>query len=169
MRRMEDKKKSTPNDQDLRQLAEDLIREQSTMTLATAAGDRAWAAPVYYTFLKSCFYFFSDPTSRHIKEALGSGQASSTIYAQADTWQGIRGIQMSGSVETVSPGLQALEVIRSYLKKFSFTKEFFDQGQSMDLAAFTKRFKVKLYRFRPTLVYYLDNDIRFGFREKVKV
>jgi len=28
---------------------------------------------------------------------------------------------------------------------------------------------VRLYRFKPKLVYYLDNSIRFGFREEVKL
>jgi uncharacterized protein YhbP (UPF0306 family) len=171
-----------PSDQELKKLAVDLIEEQSTMTLATAKGDVAWSAPVYYVFFKSCFYFFSDPTSRHVQESLASGQASSSIYANASTWQEIRGIQMSGQMESLSARLGTLEVIRAYLKKFPlgtleviraylkkfpFTKDFFKPGQGLDLEAFSKRFKVKLYRFRPTLAYYLDNSIRFGFREKV--
>ena len=164
---MVDKERASPSDQELRKLAVVLIEEQSTMTLATARGDVAWSAPVYYVFLKSCFYFFSDPTSRHIQESLASGQASSSIYANASTWQEIRGIQMSGQMETVSARLGTIEVIRAYLKKFPFTKDFFKPGQSLDLEAFSKRFKVKLYRFKPTLVYYLDNSIRFGFREEV--
>lgn len=156
-----------PSDQELKKLAVDLIEAQSTMTLATAKADTAWSAPVYYVFLKSSFYFFSDPTSRHVQESLASGQASSSIYANASTWQEIRGIQMSGHMETVSARLGTIEVIRAYLKKFPFTKDFFKPGQALDLEAFAKRFKVKLYRFKPTLVYYLDNSIRFGFREEV--
>lgn len=158
---------AAPSDQELKKLAIDLIDGQSTMTLATAKGHVAWSAPVYYVFFKSCFYFFSDPTSRHVQEALASGQASSSIYANASTWQEIRGIQMSGQMETVSARLGAIEVIRAYLKKFPFTTDFFKPGQALDLEAFSKRFKVKLYRFKPSLVYYLDNSIRFGFREEV--
>ncbi len=164
---MVNKKQTGPGDQALRRLALNLVEEQSTMTLATAKGDVAWSAPVYYVFYKSCFYFFSDPTSRHIQESLASGQASCSIYANASTWQEIRGIQMSGHMESVAPRLGAIEVIRAYLKKFPFTKDLFKPGQAMDLDAFVKRFKVKLYRFKPTLVYYLDNSIRFGFREEV--
>ena len=164
---MVDKEHRGPDDQALKKLAVDLIEEQSTMTLATAKGDVAWSAPVYYVFFKSCFYFFSDPTSRHIQESLASGQASCSIYANASSWQDIRGIQMSGHMETVAPRLGVIEVIRAYLKKFPFTKDFFKPGQAMDLDAFVTRFKVKLYRFKPTLVYYMDNSIRFGFREEV--
>lgn len=154
-------------DQDLGVLAEGLIGEQNTMTLATAKGDVAWAAAVYYVYLRPCFYFFSDPESRHIKESLASGQASAAIHAAASTWQEIRGVQVLGSIKTVSAGLEAVEVIRAYLKKFTFTKEFFDPGQPLDLGAFAKRFRVRLYKFQPTLIYYLDNRIRFGFREEI--
>ncbi len=47
----------TPTRQALNELARHLVAEQNTLTLATAEGDTAWAAPVYYVFLKSSFYF----------------------------------------------------------------------------------------------------------------
>ena len=166
---MTDKTYSNPTHQDLKNLAEDLMRAESTMTLGTARGNMAWCAPIYYIYVKHCFYFFSDPASRHIQESLANTQASSAIYAPASTWQEIRGVQMSGSVETISPGLEAIEVVRAYLKKFPFTKDFFSPGQALNLSAFTSRFRVKLYRFKPSLIYYMDNSIRFGFREKITI
>jgi len=156
-----------PNDRDLRALSEKLILEQNTMTIATARDGIAWAAPVYYANRGFQFYFFSDPASRHIQESLESGQASASIFAQANTWQDIRGIQMSGVISTLSPGLEALRVLRVYLKKYPFTKEFFNTGEKLDLDTMTKRFRVKMYRFQPGLFYYLDNKIRFGFRERL--
>ena len=164
---MSDKTDPNPTEQDLKNMTEDLIKAQSTMTLATAMENIAWAAPVYYAYLKYRFYFFSAPASRHIQESLASNQASSAIYAPASTWQEIRGVQMSGSVENISPGLEAIEAVRAYLKKFTFTKDFFSPCQAVDLRAFTSRFRVKLYRFKPSLIYYMDNSIRFGFREKI--
>jgi hypothetical protein len=144
-----------------------LIEEQTTMALATSGGNTAWAAPVYYVFSNGSFYFFSDPASRHIREALTSGQAASTIYAPASSWQEIRGIQMSGVVAELPAGIEAVKVIRAYLRKFPFTKEFFSRSEDLDLPAFSNRFRVRLYRLMPDLVYYLDNGIRFGFRERV--
>jgi hypothetical protein len=76
---------------------------------------------------------------------------------------------MSGSIEIISPGLEAIEALRAYLKKFTFTKDFFANGQDLDLTAFANRFRVKLYRFKPCLIYYMDNSIHFGFREKVNL
>lgn len=158
---------TTKSHNELKSLAEKLINEQSTMTLATTSGDDAWAAPVYYVYQRPMFYFFSDPSSRHIQESVEGGNAASAIFCPASTWQDIRGVQMSGTIETVSGGFQALGVIRAYLKKFPFTKEFFPDGGSIDLSAFTRHFKVKLYRFVPSLVYYQDNSIRFSFRERI--
>ena len=111
---MVDKEHTGPNDQAVKKLAVDLIDGQSTMTLATAQAQLAWAAPVYYVFSNSCFYFFSDPTSRHMVECLASGQAASAIYASGSSWQEIRGIQMSGSVKAISVGFEAIEVKRRH-------------------------------------------------------
>jgi len=165
-------KKSTGSDvsdEQLRVLAEYLIQQQTTMTLATAAGDVAWAAPVYYVFYKSSFYFFSESTSRHIQESMKSGQASAAIYAFASTWKEIRGIQMAGCIRQIPTGLEAIRVLRAYLTRFPFTKEFFDTGVPLTLEAFAKRFKVRLYKFEPDLIYYLDNQIRFGFRQQITI
>jgi uncharacterized protein YhbP (UPF0306 family) len=161
--------KESLTDQEVRKLAEDLVNGQNTITFATAAGDVSWAAPVYYVNLEFNFYFFSDPSSRHIQESLNSNQASAAIFHQSSTWKEIRGVQMSGTVSPVSVGMEALRAMRAYLRKFPFTEEFFDQGQKLDLAAFAKRFRVRLYRFKPELVYYTDNRIRFSFREKIRV
>ena len=155
------------SEQKVAALAKDLMEKESTMALATARDNRAWSAPVYYVFHKSGFYFFSDPMSRHIQESRMSAQAAATIYPSVSTWQEIRGVQMSGSIEGVSPGLEAIQAIRAYIRKFPFVKEFFKPGGSLDLVSFGERFKVRLYRFDPQLIYYLDNEIRFGFRQEV--
>ena len=166
---MSEEKVGDPDPKKIEKLAKGLIDEQNTLTLATCSEKKAWAAPVYYVFMKSAFYFFSDPVSRHIKEAFESGQASGAIHGYAAGWQEIRGIQMTGSIKTLSMGLESAGAIRGYLRKFQFTKEFFSSGMALNLDAFTSRFRVKLYKFEPTLIYYLDNSIRFGFREQVRL
>lgn len=160
---------ATPNDHALTNLATDLIHQQSTMTLATAQDNATWAAPVYYVFHNSAFYFFSNPQSRHIRQATTNDAVSAAIHPCAETWQGIQGIQMSGNIHCVRPGITDFAPLRAYLKKFPFTKELFEPGQTLDLAGFVERFKVKLYRFEPDIVFYLDNRIRFGFRAQVKI
>jgi len=159
--------KKAPDAHELSEMARRLAVEQNTLTLATAEGDTAWAAPVYYVFVKSTFYFLSGPNSRHITEALKNGQASAAVHAAASTWKQIKGLQMTGTVRAVKPGLEAVQVLRAYLKKYPFTTEFFKDNNPLDFDTFTERFGVKLYGFIPSLVYYLDNQIRFAFREEV--
>lgn len=149
------------------ELALALIDQHSTMTLATADDRTAWAAPVYYALHKGSFYFFSNPETRHIREAMASGQAAAAIYPMVDAWQAIRGIQMSGRIQSARPGIGSLAALRAYIKKYPFTKDFFESEQPMDLAGFAKQFKVSFYRYKPELVYYLDNQVRFGFRTEI--
>ena len=151
----------------LRDMALELINSQSTMSLATARENRAWAAPVYYVYFKSGFYFFSSPDSRHIKEAMECEEVSAAIYPAVSSWQQIKGIQMSGSTSRAGLGFAAVGALRAYNSKYPFTREFFKAGEVLDLENFEKRFKVRFYRFDPSLVYYLDNGIKFGFRAEV--
>jgi uncharacterized protein len=158
-----------PDRDELRWLALDLINSASTMTLATSGRNTAWAAPVYYVYQGGGFFFFSKPDSRHIEEALAAGFAGAAIHAHAESWQHIRGLQMSGVIRKSRIGLNAISAMQAYLKKFPFTKEFFKDDQQMDLNGFISRFKVSLYHFKPELVYYQDNQIRFGFREEISL
>lgn len=161
-----------PDHIELKKKAETLIAEQTTMTLATTGNGNAWAAPVYYVYLarrKPGFFFFSNPTARHIRESLAGCGAAAAIFEAAATWQGIRGIQMSGTIAPVSIGMEAINALKGYLKKYPFTGDFFPPGEAMDLKAFSDRFHVKFYRFSPSLIYYGDNSIRFGFRETVEL
>ena len=162
-------KMSIPSQEEIRKLAEELIKGQNTMTLSTAVKDVAWAAPVYYADMSFKFYFFSDPASRHIQEALASRQVAAAIFHQSSTWKEIRGIQMSGAIRPLHPSIESVKVLRAYLKKFPFTLEFFGSGEKMDLDGFTKRFRVRLYCYQPEILYYMDNSIRFSFRERLQL
>ena len=166
---MSEKKTSALKPEELKQLALDLINEQTTMTLGSARQGLVWTAPVYYALHESSLAFFSGPDSRHISEALDSGQAAASIFAQASTWQGIRGLQMSGRITQVRPGLSAARIIAAYLKKYPFTKQFFNQGESVDLGAFTDRFRVRLYLFTPDRIVYTDNSVKFGFKAELAI
>ncbi|WP_054699474.1 hypothetical protein [Desulfosarcina cetonica] len=122
---------------------------------------------MYYVFHTADFFFFSKPESTHIEQGLMNDQVGASIHPFAETWQGIRGIQMNGRITPVRPGMTAVRAIRAYLAKFPFVQEFFDEGQMLDLIGFSRRFRVKLYRFTPLRAYYLDNEVRFGFRTEV--
>ena len=144
-----------------------LLQEQSTMTLATAENGIAWAAPVYFVNIEHHFYFFSAPESRHIREAESARQAAAAIYAQTAGWQDIRGVQMSGTVQPVGVGIEASRMIAAYLKKFSFVRDFFQPRQPVTLRSFANAFKARFYCFAAQRIFYLDNQVAFGFRQEV--
>ena len=153
--------------EDYRQAALALIQSESTLTLATADESGPWSAPVYHICLNGSFFFFSSPQSRHIRQAMDSGQASASLFRQADSWQAIRGIQMTGTVERIRSAALSLKTITLYLKRFPFTREFFEDNPAPDLEAFFSRFKARLYAFTPTKVYYIDNRFGFGTRQRI--
>ena len=165
---MNDPKKETAVEPEvIKKSALYLIHASSTLTLATTDGLSAWSAPVYYVFINGEFFFFSKPDSRHIREALQTGSAGGSIHANVDTWRDIRGVQMSGSISEAQIGMSSITAMKAYLKKFPFTREFFQKDQTIDLKEFYLRFKVHFYFFKPSLVYYQDNRIKFGFRTEV--
>lgn len=149
------------------ELAADLIAKCRTLTLATAAGEGPWAAPIYYVTDKSGFYFFSSPESRHIREALSTGRAAGSIYTESGTWENLRGLQMAGVVATVRAGTRAAAILAAYLGRFPFVKDLAGTAGNMNPAEFFKMFHVKLYAFRPDMILYMDNSITFGFRQPV--
>ena len=149
--------------------AVDLINSQNTMTLATADGESAWAAPVYYVYDGGAFYFFSDPESRHIQEGLSDSESSAAIHAPSIEWRDICGIQMSGKIKRVPLGREAATAFGAYLKKYPFCKEFFSPGSVLNLETFSGQFKAKLYKFTPQQVFYQDNRLQFGHREAVEL
>ena len=113
---------SSPGQRDLKDMAIGFIRKQSTMTLATCKEDKPWAAPVYFVFFKSSFYFFSDPCCRHISESTENRRVSASIHGVASTWQEIRGLQMSGEIQRVGMGLESAEAIASLSSKIQLYK-----------------------------------------------
>ncbi|BBO74071.1 hypothetical protein DSCW_14880 [Desulfosarcina widdelii] len=145
----------------------DLIRSESVLTLATCDDTGPWSAPVYFVCLGGGFYFFSSYQSRHIQQAIRSGKASASLFCRADSWQAIRGIQMEGRMDRIGDPALSLKVISAYLKRFPFTRDFFPAIRKPDPKTFFDRFKVKLFAFMPTEVYYVDNRYGFGNRQKI--
>jgi uncharacterized protein YhbP (UPF0306 family) len=150
-----------------RHSAVELIQDQSTLTLATADASGPWSAPVYFVFFDDRFYFFSSPQSRHIQQAELSGQAAASLFADMDSWQAIRGLQMEGAIERVRSISISLSVIAVYLARFPFTCDFFPGNPTPDLEAFFTCFKARLYEFSPKQVFYIDNRNGLGKRRLI--
>lgn len=147
--------------------AKKLLAEAPAMTLATAAANQAWAAPVYYAVRGPGLYFFSSRESRHIREAEASGQAACAIHGPDVSWKTLTGLQMTGKIQPADGKIEAAGAIIAYLRKFPFVKEFFSGLSDPGLIEFSSRFHAELYVFLAESIYFMDNSVRFGFRESI--
>ena len=146
-----------------------LICGESTLTLATCGKEGIWSSPVYYVYREGQFFFFSSPQSRHIRQALKSGQAAASLFSRTNNWESIQGLQMQGVVKQISEPFQTMAVLTNYLKRFPFTREFFPKDWRFDPASFLDHFKAKLYSFSPSEIFYLDNRYGFGNRQRIQL
>ena len=153
---------------DIKQAAMAIIESQHVMTIASADNGSPWAAPVYYIFYDGSFYFFSKPDSRHITDTMNKGKAAASIHADSSGWADIRGIQMSGVISAAGINRTSGNAFKNYIKRFNFISEIKNVASSAkDIGSLESAFKVKFYKLTPLSLYYLDNSIRFGFRETV--
>lgn len=144
-----------------------LIRDRRTMVLSTGGADNCWAAPVYYVFHRGAFYFFSSPSARHIEQGLSGDHAAATIFIDSDRWEEIQGIQMSGRIFQLTKPVEKIAAIARFITKFPFARPFLQSGDDEPTSPPKVGDKVRLYRFVPNEVFYVNN--RFGFGKRFKV
>lgn len=159
---MDDKNLTGNNEWVRRAMA--LIDRQKTLVLATSDQNMPWAAPVYYLYISPAFYFFSSPKSKHIGQALDNRISSAALYAEAEQWDQIEGIQMVGRIIIVDKTIERLKVTAGYLNKFPTARSLMKAKQKSDLNISAK---VRLYAFYPEHVYYMNNQSGFGSRQEI--
>ncbi len=153
---------------ELERLVADLIDTCSTMVIATTGSKGPWAAPVYYVWTAGSFWFFSSPESRHISQALDSGQAAASIWKDSDSWRKIQGLQMTGNIRMSGNLKEKTEVSVCYLEKFPKAASILRDKLRPRPSAKTKN-RVFLYAFSPQKSVYTNNELGFGFRKTVKI
>ena len=135
------------------------LLQLSTLTLATIGLDgQPHATPVYFVGMGESglhFYFFSDPASQHARDLERCPQAGVAIYPECSAWQDIRGLQMHGTVRSVSAGAEWEYAWMVYQAKFPFVSAFREV-----VAGNT------LYTFEPRWLRLLDNRHGFGYKEE---
>jgi hypothetical protein len=156
---------------DLTKKALELIHSQHILTLATTDGTSPWATPVYYVLSNKAFYFFSNPESHHITNSREGLPVAGEVHESSSGWSDIRGVQMEGIIEEGGFDMASTSAYALYISRFTFIREMGKMPMSpmMSLAALEASFKVAWYKFNPSKIYYLDNSIRFGYREAVEL
>ncbi|WP_027358977.1 pyridoxamine 5'-phosphate oxidase family protein [Desulforegula conservatrix] len=149
--------------------AEDFAEKCHIMTLATACGNDPWAAPVYYIYYNNGFWFFSSENSRHIIDAeKNSGVAAASVCGNPYDWSEIKGLQMKGKIRQTGITVESGIAYAKYIKNFVFVEKMLSGKQVKDVSDLEALFRVRWYVFVPDEVYYSDNSVSFGFRERVK-
>ena len=148
-----------------------LLHSQHIMTLSTTDGKRPWATPVYYVLSSKSFYFFSNPDSRHIINSQGGAPVAASVHEPSSGWSDIRGVQMEGTLAEAGFDMGSTTAYALYISRFTFIHEMGKAPLSpmLSFSALEASFKVKWHKFTPEKVYYLDNSIRFGYREGVEL
>jgi uncharacterized protein YhbP (UPF0306 family) len=160
------KKPQRSTEEEWRRQAMALIDRQKTLVLATSDRNHPWAAPVYYVHINPDFYFFSSPRSKHIAQALANKANSAALFSDAEQWQQIEGIQMSGRIKTVRKKIERLKVTAHYLKKFPMARTFLADKENREISFSAT---VSLYAFQPERVYYMNNRMGLGARMELKL
>ncbi|MFH0823523.1 MAG: pyridoxamine 5'-phosphate oxidase family protein [Pseudomonadota bacterium] len=140
----------------------------TTVTLACAADNAPWAAAVYYARDEFDLVFFSSPTSRHSTVFAQNPRASAAVHGNYKDWTEIKGLQMEGRIEQIGSVMDKAKALAVFLKKYPFVKRFLSDpaGFSADVAK--KTAGVALYFFRPSSIYFVNNEFGFGSRWKME-
>jgi len=131
------------------------LKLESTMALATATAEGSGrVAPLFYLAQEGLrLFWFSSPASEHSGNLERNRQAAVAVYHPTAEWKKIRGVQMRGSVSTITDDAARRAVAKAYAKRFQLGKRFAGEIS-----------KCTLYCFQPEWVRYLDNSKRFGYR-----
>lgn len=142
-----------------------LARTGRVMILSTFDGGSSWAAPVYYMFSAGSFYFFSNKDARHITDLRQTdGACAAAVFYDDNRVENIKGLQMQGNIVKVD------RKVESYLKALEYVKKFrIECDRNRVTEFFFKAYNASLYKFVPESVFYMDNSIRFGFRQSVSL
>ncbi len=137
------------------------LSSHHVMTLATSGPGGPWAAAVFYASERFDLYFLSAPSTRHAQDLAASPRAAATIQDDHRGWEDIRGVQLEGTaVPVVAQELARVQAL--YGAKYPFLAE--GRAPPAVVAALAT---VRWWRLRPTSLYFVDNTVAFGHRDRV--
>ena len=141
----------------------DLMKQATTMTLATSADDVPWATDVYFVNVGFDLCFVSSTNSRHCANLKQNPVCAATVHAQASDWKTIRGLQFEGRAEH-SAAAGVLGLLVPYFEKFPFARAVY-----VGLAEGAGVSKLAVYKLETGTVFYIDNARGFGSKFSCRV
>ncbi|RII28838.1 MAG: pyridoxamine 5'-phosphate oxidase [Geobacter sp.] len=138
------------------------LRNHNVATLATGSGNDIWASAVFYVNDGYTLYFLSSPESRHCLNLAQNPYVALTIQEDYSDWTDIKGVQMEGTVSEIS-GEEEEKARRLYGEKFPVVG-MLAQAPAAIVMALTK---VRWYSIVPRNLYFIDNSVGLGHRDKI--
>ncbi len=139
------------------------LSKHNVATLATHGPDGPWASAVFYVSHELSLYFLSAPTTRHCRNLDSDSRAAATVQEDYSEWKKIKGIQMAGRISRLA-GLECAHAASLYARKFAFA----DPGRASGAIAAAMA-KISWYKLEPDSVYFIDNSLGLGHRERFDV
>lgn len=136
------------------------LKDQSTLALATVAGDGSpRVTPLFYLLEDDLqMYWFSSASSEHSRSLRRNPAVAVTVYRDTERWREIRGVQMRGAAQAVGDRTLRRSIAEAYAERFQLGKV---------LQAGIAR--SSLYVFEPSWIRYIDNSRRLGYRFEVRI
>ena len=143
------------------------LKKHNTLSLATADGDRPWAASLFYaTDAELNFYFVSDAMTRHCLDIAANKSVAATINEDFSDWNEIMGIQVTGNAIAV-PATDRERVERLFLTKFPAIGTLIERPRTNEERIISERLKdAQFYKITTQWLRYIDNSRAFGHKEE---
>ena len=143
----------------------ELLAGHSTITLATAADGRSWAATVFYASDADLnLYFVSDLKTRHGRELHHNAHVTGAINHDVSTWSEVIGLQIEGRA-LVLEGEERLKALDTYLTRFPDVRRLFDRPRDDNEKVIAGRLKkAPFWRLTPTWIRLIDSTKGFGWK-----
>lgn len=137
---------------------EEFLRAQSTLTLATISEDGTpYATPLFYIVAENLqIYWLSSKSSMHSVQVTMHPGVSAAIYAPADEWKKIHGVQIWGLAQAIRDSNERKTIIKAYISRFRLSNLF----RGVILAC-------DLYRLSPVRIRYINNSKHFGYKREI--
>ena len=149
---------------DLAERARELLRDCTTMALATLGPDGLWSADVFFAPRELHeLIFISSPATQHARNLMSAAAVTATIHVDVGMdWRAIRGLQLAGTAALI--GESALAAARAaYFAKFPFAERLLTPGSEVEAKTSGTRF----FALTVERLYLVDNRLGFGVRHAV--
>jgi uncharacterized protein YhbP (UPF0306 family) len=149
---------------ELQRRAWELLRDCTTMSLATSGADGIWAADVFFAPCSLTeLLFISGPSTQHVRNLLASPSVAATIHVDVgNDWRSIRGLQLAGTATPVADD-ELPDARNAYFEKFSFARRLLEAGSEVEAKTNDNRF----YALHIARIYLVDNRLGFGVRHEI--